>query len=274
MARSAGGALGCLTLAASGPLFLLNAFGGIIAGVWLALLAEWDVIFGGLFLIVISPYVLGFILMLGRLPIIAIAGRRSQGVQRAALIIFLLYTIAVVTAFSFYVLGNALAHAGEGAGVPTLLWAYIVATSPWIFLARKDEEVQGSPSPGGISAIFAQVAFATVGVWLLVSTVAIQHAVLLFFSIMLIGEIINLILFDDLNLPTAAPDPSPEEPAATPFAPTGRSSPPPHASEGYVRAPVVITCECGQRLRVPGDRGPLRVTCSGCGETIEFDPVA
>lgn len=274
MSRNASVTLGCLTMAVSGPLLVFNALSGIVGGIWLATLGEWDAVLGGLVLILLSPHLISFVLMLGRTPLLIITDRfpRARGLQNAALILFLIYTISVVTAYSIFVLGNILAHAEEPAHIPALLWAYIVATSPWVFLARKDEEAEGSPSPGGITAIFAQLAFITIGVWLLVSTLTIQHALLIFFGIMVIGQILNVMLFRVFTVRGETQEPSAPHPAA---AQAENASAPSSAASPSENSSVILSCpDCAQRLRVPANRGHLRVQCAGCARLIDYNPTA
>jgi hypothetical protein len=50
-----------------GPLMLLNAFGGIAAGIWLLTLKEWGAIWYGIAALLFSHYLLGFAVMPGAL---------------------------------------------------------------------------------------------------------------------------------------------------------------------------------------------------------------
>lgn len=264
MRASATGLLGCLAIALTGPILALNALGGVIAAIWLAFLGEWDVLVGGILLIVIAPIVLSLLLLI-RMPVLMVADRfpRSRVVQYLATTMLLLYTVALVTAHSFYVLGNAWGNASQSAAIPALLWAYTVGTSPWVFLARKDEDAQGSPSPAGITTVFAQIAFVTIGIWVLVSSLAFETAVLVFLGIMAVSVVVNLRIFGDPVAPAGA--------GATPA-----SGPPTHSpSYGTASASAarIITCAgCGQRMKVPSDRGRLNVTCARCGRMIAYDP--
>lgn len=260
MRASAAGLLGCLAIALTGPVLALNALGGVIAAIWLAFLGEWDVLVGGILLIVIAPIVLSLLLLV-RMPVLMVADRfpRSRVVQSLATTMLLLYTVALVTAYSFYVLGNAWGNAS----VPALLWAYTVATSPWVFLARKDEDAQGSPSPAGITTVFAQIAFVTIGIWVLVSSLAFETAVLVFLGIMAASVAVNLRIFGDSVAPAGA--------GATPA--SGPATHSPSYSTASASAARIITCaDCGQRMKVPSDRGRLNVTCAQCGRMIAYDP--
>lgn len=53
--------------ALSVPLAILNMLGGIVSGIWLAFLGEWDPILSGLGFMIFSGFVIGFALMPGLL---------------------------------------------------------------------------------------------------------------------------------------------------------------------------------------------------------------
>ena len=54
-----------LFLAAAVPLSLVNIFGGIVSGIWLAILGEWGVIGTGVLAMLISGMALGIAMMPG-----------------------------------------------------------------------------------------------------------------------------------------------------------------------------------------------------------------
>lgn len=66
------GILRALVSACMVPLLLLNVFGGIAAGIWLALLGRWRELGAGIGLMILASYVLAFVL--GVLPTLAFAG--------------------------------------------------------------------------------------------------------------------------------------------------------------------------------------------------------
>jgi hypothetical protein len=111
--------------------------------------------------------------------------------------IAVLYTIAVITASSFFILGNLVAHAEPNTGVPALLWSYTAAMGPWVFLARRDKEVWGASSPADVMTLFAQIAYLSIVVLLLTVSVSLMAALVLFVLIMIVGGVVNLVVLPD-----------------------------------------------------------------------------
>lgn len=99
--------LGVVTLLAV-PIMLLNVFGWIVAGLWLAILGEWWALGYGLVLFVVSAFALSFLLM----PGLAVAAPAAYLLSRRSVLSLLgyplallssLYTHALMTAYSVWV---------------------------------------------------------------------------------------------------------------------------------------------------------------------------
>jgi hypothetical protein len=126
------------------PLIILNIFGGIAAGVWLAILGQWGTIGRG-FATIMGGH---FALMIALLPQMAITassyllferGHKFIGFIVGALALIYLY--GLITVWCAAVLWYSLAGlTSEAAFIPTLVWSYGVATAPWSYRAWHEPE--------------------------------------------------------------------------------------------------------------------------------------
>jgi hypothetical protein len=150
-------ALVTLMTALSLPIGILNLFGGITAGIWLAILGEWKVIGVGLLLLVSSHFLLAFILMPGLIfaaPAVKAfeSGRTTIGALVVSLAV--VYTTVVVIVWSYLMLRYFYARVSESSEIPLLLWSYGAATGPWAFMASKDQQGQDGGNPNSMFAVF------------------------------------------------------------------------------------------------------------------------
>ena len=106
------------------PIMLLNMFGGIIAGIWLAILGEWWALGYGLALLVVSTFALSFILMPG-IFLFGMPGAYllSRGSVLAYPLVLLspLYTFAVMTVWCVWVFHLYMQYADARSFLPLLL---------------------------------------------------------------------------------------------------------------------------------------------------------
>ena len=83
----------------AGFFIVLNTFGGIVAGIWLALRGDWGSIGIGLVLLVVAPFILGIALLPSlALAAGAIAARRSRVAILGLGTLSVIYVSALVTA--------------------------------------------------------------------------------------------------------------------------------------------------------------------------------
>jgi hypothetical protein len=171
------------------PIGLLNAFGGIIAGIWLAILGEWGLIGYGIVALFISGFGLGFAMMPGLLLDVPAALLYEKG-NKIGFYFFgflsSLYTTAVLTIWCVVVLYFFAKQADAHSIIPVLLWSYGVATGPIGWLAEKDQNEYSL-----ISTFFAQVAFILVILATLFIRVSLLDITILFGVVMMIGFIIQ-----------------------------------------------------------------------------------
>lgn len=182
--------------ALSVPIMFLNLLGGIISGIWLAILGEWGAIFSGIILIVVSGYAISFALMpsffLFAAPaIIAMEkGKKLLGIFLGSLSV--LYTIILITVWCIWIMRLFVSSANEGSLIPLLIWSYGVAFAPWMWLAQKDQ--QGGGNEYSIFTIFfAQVSYILgMGMFFLGST--LETITIIFGAIMLIGAVLQIFI--------------------------------------------------------------------------------
>jgi len=142
------------------PLFVLNALGGVVAAIWLAILGEWGTIGIGLAVLVVGPFAIGLLL----LPQMLFAGIGSfwQSSRSAMLITMILsniYTSVLLGFCCLYVLAFFVSNATSASLTPSLLWAYAVGTGPWAYLLSKEPD---SSVGSTIATFFADLAFLVV----------------------------------------------------------------------------------------------------------------
>lgn len=174
------------------PLGLINMLGGIVAGIWLAILGEWGIIGYGIAALFVSGIGLGIAMMPGLLFAAPAAVLHKKGNKIGFYILgFLsaLYTIAVLTVWCIAVLFFFSKQANVDSVIPTLIWSYGVATGPIVWMAQK--EMQGGNEYSMISTFFAQVAYLLVIIVILLFRVSLLDVTILFGAIMFIGLIIQ-----------------------------------------------------------------------------------
>jgi len=140
---------------------ILNLLGGIVSGIWLAVLGEWGEIFRGILFFFISGFAISFALMPSLLFAAPAAmaierGKRVLGVFFGSLSVF--YTVGLMTVWCLWVLWLFTSSATENSLIPLLVWSYGVALGPWMWLASKDQQGGGNEF-SMMTTFFAQVAY-------------------------------------------------------------------------------------------------------------------
>ena len=122
-----------LIAALSFPLMILNLLGGIISGVWLAILGEWGTIGNGLLFLFTSTFLIGFALMPSLLLDVPAVYCAEKG-KTIGLVFFgglsSVYTLALVTVWCCGILYMFVKDATSASLIPRLIWSYGVATGP------------------------------------------------------------------------------------------------------------------------------------------------
>jgi hypothetical protein len=139
------------------PIIVLNIFGFIGSAIWLLVIGQWIPLVVGIVISIFAPFALG----LAVLPsmIFAMPGIRSAERGFTIGVYFFtflssVYVALLITgwcgAITYYFLKDAPSYAFW----PLLIWSYGVATSPWTYMAQKDEGVAST-----MAAFFAQAAY-------------------------------------------------------------------------------------------------------------------
>lgn len=239
----------------SPPLFAVTVLASIVGLVWLTISGEWAVLFGGFVWAVIGPVVIS-VALFPRIALLAVVDRTGSAslLARLALILSLVYTAGVITAWCLWVLGNLMGHASPPNHVPTLLWAYSAAVSPLVFLALRDSVVHGAPAPASLTTLFAQLGFIIVALFLLFGEIGLLEAAGVLGGTILVGQAVNWIVMRE----------SSEEGVA--------ESDTASAAAAAVSSEVIQCGQCGQRMRVPLDRGQTKVSCPSCNDGFLYVP--
>lgn len=127
------------------PIMFLNMGGGIVGGIWLAILGEWRLLGIGIFLLVISTPILSLLM----LPGLLIAGfgahlyEKKNPFRHLMGYISLLYTNILIVGtcvFAFLICSRFYSGNTIFGYVPYLLWSWGMALGPWQFFASKEPD--------------------------------------------------------------------------------------------------------------------------------------
>lgn len=125
------------------PIMFLNMGGGIVGGIWLAILGEWRLLGIGIFLLVTSPWILSLLMF----PNLLIAGfsmhlyEKKHPFRHLIGYIAQLYTnilIVVTCGFAFFICSRFYSGNSSFGYIPYLLWSWGMALGPWQFFASKE----------------------------------------------------------------------------------------------------------------------------------------
>jgi hypothetical protein len=175
------------------PLGILNALGGIVAGVWLAIAGKWSVLGWGIAFFFCSTFALGFAFMPGLAFAAPGAYFYSRGSTWAKLLSYpflffsVLYNVVVITVWCVWTLGFFLRAAGNAPLIPVLLWAYGAATGPLAYMAHQEGEGGGNNTGSVMTTYFAQIAFVIMVVADLLAGLTISQGMFVFAFVMLVG---------------------------------------------------------------------------------------
>jgi hypothetical protein len=171
------------------PIFLLNAFGLVVSGVWLLAIGEWRAVLLGLVTMLVAPFLLGLAL----LPVAAIGAAgiyfAKRGLTIGLYVVGLLasiYTYVLIGGWCGGVVFQYMQNAAPKSFWPLLIWSYGVATSPWSYLAKRDQAL-----PSFLAAFFAQVAFIIL-IIAIASGVHLNDALQIFALVLIVGVVFHM----------------------------------------------------------------------------------
>ena len=142
------------------PILLLNAFGAIVAGIWLGFLGEWKLIAYGIGAMLLGNIFIGILLMPGIIFVGPSSFLINRGYKLSGHILGFLgfaYTQVILALWCISVLLLFLENTDYDSLIPILLWSYAAATGPISYMAQK--EINSGNDFSGISSLFLQIAF-------------------------------------------------------------------------------------------------------------------
>ena len=143
------------------PLLYIGLLGGLVAGIALALNGEWIILGLGL-LYVIFGWILASIFLLPTILLQKVANYfyiKSNTIG-LALTIFITqsYIYSIILGLSYMVFGSVIMNTSSANMLTIVLWSYAVATSPWMFLASKEEDNEATQNSLTITSIILFIA--------------------------------------------------------------------------------------------------------------------
>jgi hypothetical protein len=184
------------------PLVVLNIFGAIVSGIWLAVLGQWGAIGIGLLAMFVSSFVLG----IAMLPQLAIGAPAVWCIDKGYKIVgyffgFLAgaYLYALITLWSGGVLWTFMGKVTTHSQLfPMLVWSYGVATSPWSYMASRESQ-GGDGSTAVFTVLFMQLGYLLMMLMILFSNPTFYEAMQAFVAVMVLGVLIQLKVFGVLT---------------------------------------------------------------------------
>ena len=169
-------------------LMLLNIFGGIGSGIWLAIIGEWGIIGYGIAYLFLGPSALS----LAMSPVLIFAASLAamgDNPNKRAIYFFTflgaLYTIVVLTVWCIVTFYFFAKQADESSYIPILIWSYGAATGPIVYLAESDND------SSIIATFFAQFAYVVVALLAIFFSLTMFDLTIVFGCFMLIGLIMQ-----------------------------------------------------------------------------------
>lgn len=177
------------------PIMVLNLLGGIISGIWLAILGEWGEIFRGVLFMVVARFAISIALM----PSLLFAAPGAMAIEKGKKLLGMffgslsvLYTFALMTIWCIWIMWLFVSSANESSLIPLLIWSYGVALAPWMWLAQKDQQ-GGENEFSMFSIFFAQVSY-ILGMILFFVGETLGTIAVIFGAIMLAGATLHVII--------------------------------------------------------------------------------
>jgi hypothetical protein len=180
------------------PIFILNFAGGIVGGIWLAILGDWPPLIMGIGAWIISTLSISLVLSPGLIFEIPAAMALERGNYVLGGLLALLgnlwtYGIMIVWCVGSFVF--ILAEHKSGSPWPYLLWAYSIATGPWGYLASREAQ-SDSNSLSSIVAFCACIGVvAMMGVMLFARSLNLAYLVFAFAIPMTISFVFQTLIF-------------------------------------------------------------------------------
>jgi len=174
-----------------------NALGGIVAGIWLAILGEWSMIGWGFGFMFFSVWGLSLAMMPGfifALPVAYLYERGHKVLASPFILLGILYNVAVITIWCGWTLAFFAQRADDSSLIPALLWSYGAATGPLSYMTQQEGQGGGDNTAAAVTTYFAQLGFVVMVLTALFAGVTIYEAMIVFACVMGVGTIFQFIL--------------------------------------------------------------------------------
>lgn len=177
------------------PLIAINMLGGVISGIWLAVIGEWGLIGYGLLALLFAGMLLGLAMMPGMIfagPALLMLekGNRLGGYVFGFL--STVYTVGVLSGWCILVLLFFLARLNDDSFIPGLLWSYGIATGPIAWLAHKDS--QSGNEYSGETTFFLQIAYLVAICGIVFFDFTLQTVLQVFGGVMVIALLLQFVV--------------------------------------------------------------------------------
>jgi hypothetical protein len=171
------------------PLMLLNFFGGIASGIWLAVLGQWWAIGYGIAGLFFSSFLLGVAMMPGLIfaaPAAMLAQKGRLILAFPLMLLSQLYTYLVVTAWCIFVFILFMSHSNSHLFWPLLIWSYGVALGPLMYMVQR-EHMAGNSDGAWMTTFFAQLAYVAMALIAAFTRSSLIDLAVIFGGLMLVG---------------------------------------------------------------------------------------
>lgn len=178
------------------PFVVINALGGIVSGIWLAILGEWGLIGYGLLSLIFSGMLLGFAMAPGMLfagPAVMFLEKGKRFLAYVFGTLSTCYTVGLLGVWCVLVLIFFASRLTEASLIPGLLWSYGVATGPIAWLASKDMQSGNEYSAG--TTFFLQVAYLISIIGIAFLGFSLAHVFVVFGIVLVLALIVQSTVF-------------------------------------------------------------------------------
>jgi len=175
---------------------ILNMLGGIVCGIWLAILGEWGAVGLGILLFLLCILLLRFALMpslLFRAP----AAKCLEGGKTFGFFCFVafseFYVLALLTVWCCGILFLFVKDAEASTVIPRLVWSYGVAGGALLYIAAKDQGPQGVIGAATtLTTLFAELAYVVVMLVVIFTQITLFGAMKMFGGVMFVAFIVKI----------------------------------------------------------------------------------
>jgi len=177
---------------------ILNMFGAIVAGIWLAILGQWSIIGIGVLIIFNSTWLLGFVIMPAMLlaaPAAMFAEKRHTIGSVCFVALSNIYILSVITLWCCGILFLFVRDATASSVIPRLLWSYGLATGPWAYMASRDAQGSDSQASASMIATFlAQLGYVTIMILVILTPITHFGAIKVLAGFMTVSLVLQMAL--------------------------------------------------------------------------------